>query len=436
MTDLLTRFEQFLDDEEADTMYITGVAGTGKTTSLAELVEYCLDEDIDCIVSAYTHKACEVLKKKMPKEATIATLHSFLAKRPTINVNAHEVKHVDGNAQMKLPEETKVLFIDEFSMVGDRDYVSINDLQYTEDGDIKTKIVYIGDPNQLPPVKDIPVIIPKGDYWVKLDKIYRQAGDNQLIDNLLAINNYINGEEAQELLQHDNLIRGVNIIKEYKKCLTDKIILAYTNAKVEELNAEIQGYYEPKPGDTVFTPTIRLRATLLAVDKNCTGCISITGKFLELGSKYKTLETLHEIEEVKYYTIANDKGQEQTIAAVFGHNQFLLVQQRLADNAVKLNKQIANEFDMDAKDWAKDNWSHPLAKARGKAWGKYLAFKENVHCLDFNHALTVHKSQGSTYETVFIDTKDLGKCADKDYTMYLKLLYVAISRASSKVYTN
>lgn len=433
---MINKFIKFLVDEEAAEFYLTGVAGTGKTTNLSELVEYCLTNNIDHVVSAYTHKACGVLSSKLPKKAVVCTLHSFLAKRPGVNSNANKLEHVDVSSQFDIPDETKVLFIDEFSMVGERDFVTIADLQYDEDGNIKTKVVYIGDPNQLPPVKDMAVIEPKGDYWVKLTKVHRQASDNQLIDNLLALNDYINGEEAVPLVEHDNLVRGVDIVKLYKNCNTTKLMLAYTNAKVEELNAEVQGRTVPLVGDIVFSPTNRKEYTLVEVVDKIGGIVTINGDLLELGTKYKTLETLHEIPEVKFYTVVDIIGNEAPLACVFGHAAFLQVQQQLANEAVKINKEILTKYNIDAKEWSKNNWSDPLAKARGKAWGKYLAFKSVVHCLDFNHAMTVHKSQGSTYENVFIDTEDLSKCANKDYTMYLKLLYVAISRASSTVYTN
>ena len=57
-------------------------------------------------------------------------------------------------------------------------------------------------------------------------------------------------------------------------------------------------------------------------------------------------------------------------------------------------------------------------------------------CLDFDHARTIHKSQGSTFDVVAIDMDDLYKCAQRDPKMYLRLLYVAVSRAAKKVITN
>lgn len=47
------------------------------------------------------------------------------------------------------------------------------------------------------------------------------------------------------------------------------------------------------------------------------------------------------------------------------------------------------------------------------------------------YASTVNKSQGSTYDTVYIDLNDIGKCRDKDQVR--RMLYVAVSRARHKV---
>lgn len=433
---MLAQFQKFLKDKEADAFFLTGVAGTGKTTSLKQLVDYCTDNDISNITCAYTHRACLVLGAKLRKDALICTLHSFLKKRPTINDAAKVIAHVESNAQLGVPDRVKVLFIDEFSMVGEKDYVDIAALQYDEEGELLTKVVYIGDPNQLPPVKDVKAIVPCGPHWVKLTQIYRQAGDSPLIDTLLKLNDYINGEDAEALKEHSCFVRNQDIIKLYKECKTSKVLLAYTNEQVQNLNALVQGYEKPKLRDTLFSSTTREAYDLEAIDKTADSIVTIRGQILELDSKYKTLETLHDIEGVQFYTLEDNNGNLMQRAVVFGHKNFLKVQEELARQAVLINNVILKQFGMEAKAWAKDNWSHELAKKRAKAWSRYLAFKDNVLCIDFAHAMTVHKSQGSTYDNVFLDMEDMSKCAKNDYQLYLKLLYVAISRARDKVYTN
>lgn len=439
MTGLVAKFAQFLKDDEASEFYLTGIAGTGKTTSLSDLVVYCRANDIGYVVCAYTHKACDVLESKLPKKANIKTLHSYLTKRPSVNDKAVKSKEIDYSQQMQEPEKVRVVFIDEYSMIGEKDFISIADLQYEEDCNV-VKVVYIGDPNQLPPVKDLAVIEPQGDYWVKLTKIYRQNEDNLLIDNLVSLNSYINGEESQPLVEHDNFIRRVDIVKEYNRCTGHKAILAYTNKKVQELNQAVQGYELPNSGDDVFSPTSREAYTVLAEaeeeDVSAIQPINPRLDVLTLNSKYKTLETLLNMKGLSFYYLETDKKKEITLAVVFGHYNFLEMQKELGEAAVNANKVITKQFNQEAKAWSDSNKGHPLARVRGKAWSRYMAFKNYVFCLDFTHATTVHKSQGSTYEYVFIDTEDLGVCANINYLMYLKLLYVAISRASNTVYTN
>lgn len=433
---MLAQFQAFLKDSEASEMFVTGPAGTGKTTSLKILTDYCLENNIPAIACAYTHRACAVLGTKLSKKTVIRTLHSFLTKRPTINDAAKTIAHVESNVQAGIPDICKVLFIDEFSMVGERDYVDIAALQYDDDGELLTKVVYIGDPNQLPPVRDSKAVFPNGDYWVKLTKIYRQADDSPLLDTLLALNDYINGKDAEALKEHRCFLRNQDIAKLYKECTTTKVLLAYTNERVQDLNADVQGYTDPKVGDALFSPTTRHAYTLVDVQKTADAIIDLRGNMLEMNSKYKTLETLHELEDVKFYTVADEHGNEMPRAAIFGHSNYLKYQTSLAKKAVFINDKISKEMGQDSKAWARDNRDHPLARQRAKAWRHFLTFKENVMCLDFAHAMTVHKSQGSTYDNVFLDMEDMSRCATHDYNLYLKLLYVAISRARDKVYTN
>jgi hypothetical protein len=439
MTNLLNTFISFLADEEASEMYIVGVAGTGKTISLGELIEYCNENKITTVTCAFTHKAVKVLASKLPKQKKynkVQTLHSYLKKVPTINDKATEVQHVDGNARVGISEVTKVIFIDEFSMVGEKDYVDINTTQWSEVGKLLTKAVYIGDPNQLPPVKDVEVITPKGKYRCYLTKIHRQEKDNPLIDTLMSINGMIDGEKPKPLVEHSNFIRGKDIVDLYRKCKTSKVLLAYTNEKVQSLNAELQGRSEPKLGDEVFVSTLRYHALVTAINDRADEIRTIKNEKLALNSKYNTLETLHLIDGIQFYDLQDENLNTTTRAVVFGHRNYLDKSDELAREAVKYNRVIEKQFKMDPTQWAKANYKHELAKKRSDAWKKYLSFKYCVICVDFPHALTVHKSQGSTYENVFLDMKDLGKCADKNYDLYLRLMYVAVSRASDKVYTN
>jgi len=438
---MLVEFRKFLDDPNAWEMFVSGQAGTGKTTGLANLIWYCDEIEVTNLTCAFTHKACNILRDKLPTGANISTLHSFLTKRPTLNDNAIEERHITQSKQVGTPDKVQVLFIDEYSMVGEKDYLDIGtaqDPQYK--GKPAMKVVYIGDPNQLPPVGDTKAIYPSGKYNVTLTKIYRQAGDNELIETLSTLVEYIVGtKQAEALKEHKTFTRNASIEKVYKACTNDKVILAYTNRKVEALNVFIAGRDLPVQEDLLYSPTLREYYTYKRTEliKDINHINRVFDDKLCFGSKYKTLEHLLSMNCCKFMRVyPEDEENSEVYAVVFGHYEYKLALEEFGRVATESNAKIENTHNQKAKVWAACNPHTPLARARSKAWRDYMTFKDCVVCMDFPYAMTVHKSQGSTFDTVFIDTKDLAICADHDYKMYLKLLYVAISRASNRVYTN
>lgn len=70
--------------------------------------------------------------------------------------------------------------------------------------------------------------------------------------------------------------------------------------------------------------------------------------------------------------------------------------------------------------------------AKEKAWRDFYFVKERLIDLRFNEASTIHCSQGSTYNRVFIDISDIRKC--RAHSTKARLLYVALSRAKNEVY--
>jgi exodeoxyribonuclease V len=432
-------FDKFMEDEEAWDMYVTGRAGTGKTTKLAELIEG-LDNYTVC---AYTHKACGILRDKLPEGAKVQTLHSFLKKRPTINTTATKLKNVDMNVVMGESERLHVMFIDEYSMIGEGDLMDIRALQDEDyDGRPGVKVVWIGDPHQLPPVGDMFTLTPHGDYQMTLTKVYRQAEDNPLVEPLNQIISFIEGAPPCKLIESDNFVRGVDIANPSMERPADSVILAYTNRRVQELNAKLEGKEEPEANDLVFSPTTKHSYQIHGLDETIDlGSEGIdlphNDKVLSWNTKYKTLEYLVTMDNIGFASLISGEGDYEYYAYMFGHGDYQDTLKYLKSEAAHSNAAIEKEFPgYKAAGWAKVNYSHPLARARAKAWRDYLTFKECVICLDFSHAMTVHKSQGSTYDTVYLDTKDIGQVADRDYEMYLKLMYVGMSRASNKVVTN
>lgn len=447
MSKVTDTFVKFLADDSALDMFITGPAGTGKTTQLSDQVTYCIEQEIPYVVCAYTHRACEILRSKLPEGAVVTTLHSWLKKRPGVNTNAVHIKAIDVNTRCGRSARPRVVFIDEYSMVGEKDG---QDIAYEQDpdysGEPSIKVVYLGDPNQLPPVGDTPYVKPYGDYNVKLTKIWRQGADNPLLGPLHQLVGMINGEPMKPLEANANFIRGQDIVEHYLELLVcadqyeqkaDAVILAYTNERVEELNRSIQGYSEPVAGDLLFSPSTQQEYMFMGWVEDPDYIDTPFSGELHKDSKYKTLEYLISSSNCKFAEVQDGDGNILTVACTFGHYQHKIKLEKLKSDAAKSNLEIEQKHrGYKAAAWAKNNSKTKLARTRAKAWRDFLSYDECVICLDFNHAMTVHKSQGSTFHTVYVDIEDLYKCAKMNPAMYLKLMYVALSRASHTVITN
>lgn len=434
---MIEMFESFINDEEAFDMFITGRAGTGKTTDLAGLVKYCIENKIPCVVSAYTHKACDVLVSKLPKNTPIVTLDSFLCKRPTIDSDALDHKRLQKSTKVGSAAETRILFVDEYSMISEGDVALMRSEQDpTYSGKPRMKVVWLGDPYQLPPVGAKPGVEPNGQYQVLLTEIKRRAEDNPLGEPIDKLVSFIEGEEPEPLGENANFLRNQDIVEAYK-AHEDSVILAFTNLRVQELNAQIAGRTCPESDDLLFSPTTQKTYTFMGwVEKP--EIVSLPfGEPLVLGTKYRTLEYLLEMDGIKFAELTTEEGDTVVMAVNFGHYEHKIRVERLKQDAADSNKAIDKKFPgYKPAAWAKVHNTHSLARKRAKAWREFLTYDECVICIDFAHAMTVHKSQGSTFEVVCVDSQDIYKAASFSFLNYLKLMYVALSRASKKVITN
>ena len=69
----------------------------------------------------------------------------------------------------------------------------------------------------------------------------------------------------------------------------------------------------------------------------------------------------------------------------------------------------------------KNNWD----------WSTYFSLKNKYPDLRDRDASTIHKAQGSTHDTVYVDLDDLCTCTNP--LTAARLFYVAVSRARKRV---
>lgn len=442
MSQVLEMFKSFVADKDAWDMFLDGTAGTGKTTECKGIVQHCMDNDIDYLVCAFTHQACGILRSKLPDGARVTTLHSYLNKRPTVDQGATNRSRLHNNTQMKLPTKPKLLIVDERSMVGERDFADVRaDQDEDYDGLPEMQVLWVGDPFQLPPVGDTQAVKPYGEYKIELTENKRRGEDNPLGGPIEAILSYLRGTATPAALKpNENFIRDKDLVEEYKADTNDsKVMLCWTNEQVQNLNIAVAGKTEPTEGDKMFCPTSHRWVTFIReLDPNVVDYVNLAhGETLSLGTKYRTLEYIIKTDLYRFFEVSDEEGDILVYAVAFGHYTYKVLRDSLGAAAVASNKAIEDKFKgFRAAYWAKSNEHDPLARQRSKAWRDFLSFNECVVCLDFPYAMTVYKSQGSTYDHVYVDTNDIGRLVATNWDLYLKMTYVALSRAAVKVITN
>ncbi|MBR4779894.1 MAG: ATP-dependent RecD-like DNA helicase [Lachnospiraceae bacterium] len=243
-------------------LILTGGPGTGKTTTINALIRYFEDEGLDILLAAPTGRAAKRITETTGREAS--TIHRMLQMKGVVESDDSGTKdnrHGSFEKNETNPLEADVIIIDEMSMVD----ISLMHalLRAISQG---TRLVMVGDANQLPPVgagnvlKDI--IASERFTTVRLTKIFRQAAVSDIVVNAHKINK---GEEIALdnkskdffFLQRENIndIRGLIIalvrdkLPSYVKASSGDIQVLTPMRKgelgVEKMNTVLQEYLNP-----------------------------------------------------------------------------------------------------------------------------------------------------------------------------------------------
>ena len=177
---------------------ITGGPGTGKTTIIKFIIELYKKEGKKVVLCAPTGRAAKRMSEATGEEAT--TIHRLLELgKQEENLS---IERVDFQID---PIDADVIIIDEMSMV------DVFIMNYILKGIyLGTKLVMVGDVNQLPsvgPGNVLKDIINSGEIeTIELNEIFRQAAQSQIITNAHKVNNgesFLNipKEELKDKLQ-------------------------------------------------------------------------------------------------------------------------------------------------------------------------------------------------------------------------------------------
>ncbi|MEZ3434072.1 MAG: ATP-dependent RecD-like DNA helicase [Lachnospiraceae bacterium] len=367
---------------------LTGGPGTGKTTTINAMIHFFESEGLKLLLAAPTGRAAKRMTEATGYEAQ--TIHRLLE----VNGNPEEEGNTGFNRNAENPLEADAIIIDEMSMVDLPLMYALADAVMPG-----TRLILVGDSNQLPSVgpgsvlKDI--ISSECFSVVRLTKIFRQAGESDIVVNAHKINR---GEPV--LL--DNKSRDFFFLKRQDANVIISVVLTLIQKKLPKyVNAGIHDIQVLTPMRKGLLGVERLNKILQEYlnppDKNKNEREYGERLFRE-GDKVMQIKNNYQLEwEVKTrYGMTVDKG-----LGIFNGDMGIVKSINTYEEIVTV------EYD-----------EHRLVEY------PYSLLEE----LELAYAITVHKAQGSEYPAVVIPLLQGPR-----QLFYRNLLYTAVTRAKSCV---
>lgn len=392
--------ELLLHIEQGEMCCLKGYAGTGKTTLIGQLVDELLEREIEVYACTPTHKAAQVLQSKIGKRGvSVGTIHSFLGLKLVRDNKGGYVLKPSGDTAIP---EWGVVIVDEASMVGMDLWPYIVQAAWLT-------WVFVGDPAQLPPVNEEPSAVfdlPGPE----LEEVVRQARDNPIIDfatrvregDARARSGWKGGIGVALTRNTDHFVERAVVATEMLGA--DARLLCYRNVTVEAYNRSIRtaifGDNTPR-----FVEGDRLMARDAFFDEKGVLRLQNSAEVDVLAAEEKPLDLR---EYGKWET------WEVTFFDPFGRIASVPVLHEKEQGRYERTLKSLRDSAIDGK----------------RSWKLYYGLRERFARLDYAFAMTVHKAQGSTFDTAFVDWNDLRYCRSAER---LALMYVAATRPSRRL---
>ena len=403
--------------------YITGYAGTGKSTALLKQLTTIAGKDKDdTIVLCPTHKAAHRLLPKIPFGIEIKTIHSLLGWIPAINENAEKIEHIDIVAKTdRKIEEYNTFIIDEGGMMSEEMFMElvakIEDARNFDTESIKI-YVYL-DPYQLLPVKGRQIQLDE-EFTTKLTTQHR-AESPDVVALFTKFVEFLEGTNTKDLkIDFSENVKKVSTTEAVQLFdITKDRLLAYTNEVVGWYNKEISVYngIQSFVGQHVqlgSNPDLVYVEDM--IDKSDVVLSDVITWYLDNNMLLQNSNISAKYMELEFSSLLKLDGIEFAKVAINGTTKIVPVVLGIY-NAYSLTKQIKAAAIKDKKNY------------------KFIYALNKAYTMDYKFASTVHKAQGSEFDAVFVDVNDIKKSILPNYyDTYARLMYVALSRAKKKVY--
>lgn len=390
---------------------LSGFAGTGKTFMLNAL---CREFGANCFAfTATTNKSTKILRKNLSAfDARCKTIYSLLGIRMT---------QQEDRLMLEFPQRPAVLTQYVAVVVDEAGMVNKELLKYIMNiSGMHIKWIFVGDPAQLPPIGE-----KKSGVWkfdgAFLTKVMRN--DDYLLSFATHIRTHITKFPRSSPLvlasSHDKFGKGVWKFRNTKfldtienaasKGLFSEVdntkAISWRNRNVDGLNGLIRR--------TIFKSEELRDSMYLVGDRIMVAEPVEMGKMIlanidDEGTVTKVTvgpHTYHTDITCYFITVKFDEGRAIELRVVHERSE--------DDLQYRLNVLAAE------------------ARADRSKWKNFWSLKNDFHRVRYSYAITAHRSQGSTYQNVFLDSEDI--LANSNSLEALQCLYVAATRPTTKL---
>jgi hypothetical protein len=459
----LQRIAEFLNGQDP-VLVLRGGAGTGKTTLVSSLVRHLEADKRQYALLAPTGRAARILGSKTRGMAE--TIHKAIYVLTDIEVFEEATASNDPGIRLHFPLKASdpadtVFIVDESSMVGDSE--SKNDVLQFGSGRLLAdlisfarigrpgriaergaKVIFIGDPAQLPPVGETLSPALSTEYLektfglksatVELTEVLRQKSGSAVLEAATKIREAISAKRfnALEIQPMDDEIAGVSIVDavttayESDRTGESSVLICHSNSKALELNRAVRGRLwgnEKLPAAA---------GDLLLVNKNSPTTGLMNGDLVRV----ENISPNHELRRVPI------KGMSEPVTLRFRLGTLSLkgdagsartIECRVLENLLDSPERELTPIEQRALlvDFRQRN-----PNLRPKSAEFRMAIRQDTYFnalqVKYGYALTCHKAQGGEWNTAIVDFGDSRGTHNEDF---FRWTYTAITRTRHKLLT-
>ena len=384
---------------------LTGGAGTGKTHVVSHIISKLSDISTSIVILAPTNKALKVIKNKIyTTNVNFYTISKFLDQGIEYSQDGKVMYRTKINTDKEMYQKIKYIFIDEASMISKSNWKDLTSVF----NKLNVKVLLIGDECQLPPINE-PSSVVFTIFCKKfvLTKIVRTKSKE--ISNI-----------------YESFRNGTNDFKyiNSKEDIHNYQVITYSNDSVTKYNEIIRNILFSNPEEEyVIGEKLIFGTSAKIINMSEIKYVYANDEAIVLNVRKKTLRTTF-INKIEIFPEETFEVYELRLALENGEHLFVYkIQEHDID---KYNEYFTDVFDdIKTKKLDRENMS--------KLWDLYYTVKNTINTpIQYSYALTVYKSQGSTFNNIFVDVEDISICV-KDKHILQKSLYTAVSRGSEKI---